>query len=500
MCQSSISPAIMPNSRRSAIIDIGSNSIRLVVYQGPARAPTQLFNEKLMVGLGASLATSGQIEPKRFRRGLAALARFQALTATMELDELRCVATAAVRDAANGQDFLSAARHLGLDVELLSGAQEAEAAGYGVIAALPQADGIAADLGGGSLELVRIKDGAIVRGQSFPLGVLRIPAMRTLHGRRFRAALGKLIGDAGWPGKDHDLPLFLVGGSWRALARFHMASAHDPVPIVSGHRIPITAVPAMARKLAHADLDAIAELPGLATARVNSMPDAAELLLALTRALRSSALIVSASGLREGLLYASLPANVRAQDPLLVAVAAEGRRSARFAPHGPDIDRWIAPLFMGDDAAGARLRLAACLLTDVAASANPDFRSERAVEMALHGQWTGIEPQERQILAQTLYTATGGPGRLFPLSGGAGLGGQLKRAMWWGLAIRLAHRLSGGAGAALAQTTLLESDGAVELRLMAGASALRGEQVEKRLRQLAAAVGLDWRITDAVPA
>lgn len=484
----------MPTSRRSGIIDIGSNSIRLVVYQGPARAPTQLFNEKLMVGLGASLATSGQIEPKRFRRALSALARFRALTATMELDELRCVATAAVRDAANGQEFLAAVRDLGIDVELLSGAQEAEAAGYGIISALPTADGIGADLGGGSLELVRIKDGEILRGQSFPLGILRIPALRAAHGRRFRAAISSVFNDAGWPGDDGNLPLFLVGGSWRSLARYHMSRGHEAVPVVSGHHIPLNAVPAMARQLAVADLSALSALPGLATARVASMPDAAELLVALTRALRSSDLIVSTSGLREGLLYSSLPAVVRAQDPLLVAVAAEGRRAARFDPHGPIIDRWIAPLFTGDDSAAARLRLAACLLTDVAASANPDFRSERAVEMALHGQWTGIYPVDRQVLAQTLYTATGGPGRLFPHSGGSGLGARLKRAIWWGSAIRLAQRLSGGASGALAQTQLVENDGAIELRFSRGAEALAGEQVAKRLRQLATTVGLEWRM------
>lgn len=487
------------DSRRSAIIDIGSNSIRLVVYQGPARAPTQLFNEKLMVGLGASLATSGRIEPKRFQRGLSALARFRALTATMELDELRCVATAAVRDAVNGQEFLTEVRGLGLDVALLSGKEEAEAAGYGIISAMPHADGIGADLGGGSLELVRVRGGEIVRGHSFPLGVLRIPALRQAKGRRFRAALIDTLEQAGWPEGDAGLPLYLVGGSWRALARYHLIKARDPVPVVSGHRIPLHAVPGLARQLAGTDLATLAALPGLATTRVASMADAAELLVGLTRGLRSSELVVSTAGLREGLLYASLPRLVRAQDPLLVAVAAEGRRAARFDPHGPEIDRWIAPLFTADGPPASRLRLAACLLTDVAASANPDFRSERAVEMALHGQWTGIYPEDRQVLAQTLYTATGGQGRLFAEAAPDGLGARLKRAMWWGHAIRLAQRLSGGAKGALLKTALRDRDGVVELGFAPGAEALRGEQVEKRLRQLAAAVGREWRIVTDQP-
>ncbi len=484
----------MDDNIRSAIIDIGSNSIRLVVYQGPARAPMQVFNEKLMVGLGASLATTGAIEAKPFRRGLAALARFQQLASTMELDSLRCVATAAVRDASNGGDFLDAAQRLGLRVELLSGEQEAAAAGHGIMSALPDADGIGADLGGGSLELVRIRGGKIVRGHSFPLGVLRIPALRLSSGRRFRAVVATMLAEAGWPADDAALPLYLVGGSWRALARYHFAHTRDPLPVVSGHRIPISIVPTMARRLVTADLMAIAALPGFASARVASIPDAAELLVALTRALKSRELIVSASGLREGLLYAALPSAVQTQDPLLIAAAAEGRRFARFAVHGAEVDQWIAPLFSGDGPAAARLRKAACLLTDVASSANPDFRSERAVEMALHGQWMGVDPADRQILAQTLYTATGGAGRLFPAAGGRGLGARLKRAMWWGLAIRLAQRLSGGAAGPLGQTRLCENGNAVELHIEAGAHALIGEQVEKRLRQLATAVSREHRV------
>ena len=478
------------DDRRAAIIDIGSNSIRLVVYAGPARAQTPVFNEKLMIGLGAGLATTGRIGGRAFRRGIAALDRFQALARAMAIEDVRCVATAAVRDASNGAEFLEAARDLGLSVTLLSGRDEARAAGFGVISAMPHADGIVADLGGGSLELVRVSHGKTAHHSSFPLGVLRLGALRARHGNRFAKAMIGLLAQSGWPGDDGGLPLYLVGGSWRALARYDMVLARDPMPVVSGHVMPVSAAARLQRRLRAVAMEDILAIDGLSSARATTMPDAAALLIALVQGLATTRLVVSTSGLREGLLYQSLPLDVQATDPLLAAAAAEGRRFARFAPHGPEIDRWIAPLFADDDVAATRLRLAACLLSDVASTANPDFRADRAVEMALHGQWLGIDLSDRQVLAQTLFTSSGGAGRPFAVRANGASVERLDRAMVWGQAIRLAQRLSGGASPPLALATLARDAETLSLTLGAGGHALRGEQVDKRLRHLADMLGL----------
>jgi exopolyphosphatase / guanosine-5'-triphosphate,3'-diphosphate pyrophosphatase len=306
--------------RRAAIIDIGSNSVRLVVYAGPSRAPSAVFNEKLMVGLGSGLATSGAIEPKPYRRAIAGLARFKALTAAMDISDLTCVATAAVRDASNGAQFLAEAQAIGLPIRMLSGREEAQAAGFGVISAIPGADGIVADLGGGSLELVRVKDGTTAHHSSFPLGVLRLAKMRAARGQGFGKAVAKIIAEAGWPNGDSGLPLYLVGGSWRALARYDMALARDPMPVVSGHVMPVDVAPRLARRLRHADPAALALIPGLSSARTGTMADASALLVPLVKQLGSSRLIVSTSGLREGLLYQSLDAPSRAQDPSIAGL------------------------------------------------------------------------------------------------------------------------------------------------------------------------------------
>lgn len=479
---------------RRAIIDIGSNSVRLVVFAGAERAPFAVFNEKLAVGLGAELATTGSIPPKRFRRALDGLARFRALTDAMELSSVRTVATAAVRDAKNGDAFLAAARDIGLDVELFSGREEARAAGLGVICAIPRADGIVADLGGGSLELVRIGGGETRHHSSFPLGVLRLPALRRDSGKSFSRTIAKLLKGAGWPAEDRNLPLYLVGGSWRALARYDMMMRRCPLPVVSGHHFPLDSVPRIARRLAATDLATLEAMKGLSTSRTDSMADAAALLVALTRTLEPSDLIVSTAGLREGLLYDAMSAPVRAQDPLLVAAEHEGRRFARFAPHGRAVDDWIAPLFGDDDAEARRLRLAAGMMAEVAFSANPDFRPERAVEIALHGPWLGIDLSDRLVLAQALHAAAGGSGRAVT-EADARHDARLVRASHWGLAVRLAERLSGGAPHVFSTTDLrLGADGTVELKLSSQARALAGEQVEKRLRQLANALGRGYRV------
>ena len=481
--------------RRAAIIDIGSNSVRLVVYAGPARAPTPVFNEKLMVGLGSGLATTGSIEPKPYRRAIAGLTRFKALAEAMGIADLRCVATAAVRDASNGAEFLADARAIGLDIALLSGRDEARASGYGVISAIPDADGIVADLGGGSLELVRVKDGKTAHHSSFPLGVLRIGALRQAHGAKFIKHIVKLLQAAGWPGEDKGLPLYMVGGSWRALARYDMILARDPMPVVSGHKMPVEVVPRLARRLKTANLPALSKIDGLASARVATLPDAAALLVPLVRQLQSSRLVVSTSGLREGLLFESLSEAVQRHDPLIAAAEAEGRRFARFDPHGRAIDRWIASLFDRDDAAAARLRLACCLLSDVASTANPDFRAERAAEMALHGQWWGIDLEDRLVMAQTLFTSSGGQGHPFALPLDPTVQQRLVRASHWGLAIRLAQRLSGGSEPPFVVSRLTNDETHLRLTLVGQGARLAGEQVEKRLKPLAEALGLKPQLT-----
>jgi exopolyphosphatase/guanosine-5'-triphosphate,3'-diphosphate pyrophosphatase len=483
-------PALARDARQ-AIIDIGSNSIRLVVYGGPPRIPATLFNEKVMAGLGRSLDATGAIPAASIDTALRALARFRRLAEVMGIEQVRTVATAAVRDASNGGELLSRAAGLGLDVELLSGEQEAEAAALGVLSAIPDADGIVGDLGGGSLELTRIAGGQVLDRASFPLGVLRIAALKNARG-----ALEKLVAEqlarAPWLKQARGLPFYLVGGSWRALARVDMALSAYPLPIVHQYVMAPSSAPRLARTVAESDREQLRLVPSLTGSRVATLGEASALLAVLVRELQSKSLIVSAYGLREGLMFGALPERVRREDPLIAACREEAEVQGRFPEHGALLDRWIAPLFPKNT--DARIRLAACLLGDTGWRANPEFRAERAFETGAHGNWVGIDARGRVLLGQALFTAFGGgAGALGPLSSLAGEN-EVRRAVRWGLAIRLGQRLSGGVAAPLKRSRLQINGRALTLCLPPEDRSLYGDAVEKRFRQLAAAMELEPRV------
>lgn len=477
----------VPAKARVAIIDIGSNSVRLVVYDGAARLPAVLFNEKVMAGLGRSLSETGAIDKSGLARARAALARFAALAREMQVSELRTVATAAVRDASNGGELIRAAEALGLEVELLSGQEEAMAAGMGVLSGIPEADGVVGDLGGGSLELVRVVAGTVTDRVSFPLGVLRLGVIRAEGKGALDRRVAKLFADSGWSGRGKGLPFYLVGGSWRALARLDMHRTGYPLPVVHQYPIALDRVGDLQRVLAEIPKTELKAIPDISSARIPTLPDATALLLSVLRHLGSSGSVVSAYGLREGLLYQRLTPAQRLEDPLIAAARDEGERSGRFPEHGDLLDTWIAPLF--DDAPElARLRHAACLLADVGWRANPEFRAERGMEIALHGNWVAIDAAGRAILAQALYTALGGglgtPEALARLADAE----SLARARLWGLAIRLGQRLSGGVAAPLKRSRVA-LEATLTLTLDQKDEALYGEAVEKRHKALAAMFG-----------
>jgi exopolyphosphatase / guanosine-5'-triphosphate,3'-diphosphate pyrophosphatase len=480
--------AVAPAKTRLAIIDIGSNSVRLVVYEGAARLPAVLFNEKVMAGLGRSLSDTGAIDSAGLARARSALARFASLAREMQVSEIRTVATAAVRDASNGGELIRAAEALGLKVELLSGVEEATASGMGVLSGIPDADGVVGDLGGGSLELVRVVAGTVTDRVSFPLGVLRLGAIRAQGKDALDRRVAKLIADSGWSGRGKGLPFYLVGGSWRALARLDMHRTGYLLPVVHQYPIALERVGELQQILTEIPRAELKAIPDISGARIPTLGDATALLLSVLKQLGSSGSVVSAYGLREGLLYQRLTPEQRLEDPLIAAARDEGERSGRFPEHGDLLDRWIAPLF--DDAPElARLRHAACLLADVGWRANPEFRAERGMEIALHGNWVAIDSAGRAVLAQALYTALGGglgcPEPLELLADDE----SLAHARLWGLAIRLGQRLSGGVAAPLKRSHLALEDGTLALSLEHRDEALYGEAVEKRHKALAAAFG-----------
>lgn len=494
--QSKSAEAEILRATAKAVIDIGSNSVRLVIYGGPARAPLVIFNEKVMAGLGKDIATTGKLAKDARLAALAAVERFLIVARAAGVESPLVVATAAVRDASNGAEFVTAIDALGTQTRILSGGEEGEMAGMGVLSGIPDADGIAADLGGGSLELVNVDDGQVSDPISFPLGVLRVPEMRKEGRRTFRRKVNRMIDASGWAAGGEGRALYLVGGSFRALARIDMLLEAPVLGAVHQYEITPDRIDVLEEMIAGLKTEKSLPMPDIPLARREHLPAAATLLSVLVSRFKPSRIVISSTGLREGLLYDGLSPDQRTLDPLIEATRFEGALEGRFPDHGEMLDTWIAPLF-DDPAEMARLRLAAAHLADVGWRANPDFRADRAVETALHGNWIGIDARGRALVSHALNACFAGGAELTANLYTLAATRDFDRAHRWGSALRLAQRLSGGNGELLRLTRLEVAEGKLVLALPADKSGLYGDVVRRRHKQLAQVMSLESIVTTA---
>jgi exopolyphosphatase / guanosine-5'-triphosphate,3'-diphosphate pyrophosphatase len=289
----------MLKSARHAIVDIGSNSIRLVVFSGSKRSPTVLYDDKVVAGLGRGVVARGAMDRRGMSLALSALKRFAALIRLVDPGSLQVVATAAVRDAANGAQFLEQVRALGLPVRLLSGEDEARASAWGVVASHPGAHGLVADLGGGSLELARIEADKVFECASFPLGIMPIEAIRAGGRGQLRGALNAYAAPLGWLEAVRGDQLFLVGGAWRALDKARVQ--------LFGGELGVAFAAADARQLKTAMRELgprrLAAIPGVSSSRALQLGHASAMLWALVAEIGPREVVVSNAGLREGLLF-----------------------------------------------------------------------------------------------------------------------------------------------------------------------------------------------------
>ncbi|MES2492392.1 MAG: exopolyphosphatase [Pseudomonadota bacterium] len=471
-----------------AIIDIGSNTVRLVIYGGPPRAPVVLHNEKVSARLGRGVAESGRLAEKPVRAALSALRRYRMLLDLKGITRVDVVATAAIRDAADGGAFLGRVEEIGLVPRLLSGEEEAAASAMGVVGAFPGASGVVADLGGGSLELVHIDAGTSRHGVSLPLGTLRLPPLRAAGDAVFMRHVGRVLEAQDWAAA-HSPTLYLVGGSFRSFARYAMQEGEWPSDDPHGFVIPANAAARVAGALARKNASTLLPIPRLGAARLAALPDAAALLLAVIRTLKPAELVFSSWGLREGLLYSSLAPAVRRQDPLLAGVTAfVGHRGG-----APDVAErmagWTAPAAIGGASADAeRLRLAAAMLALAAASVEPNLRSDLSVVWAMRKRWIGISNRERAMLAASLM-ANAGRVDVPTLWRQFASAEDLHEAQAWGLAARLCRRLSCAAMPSLANSALLVTEAAVTLVVRKPFDVLVNEGVERDFKALAAHLG-----------
>lgn len=446
------------------IVDIGSNSIRLCVYDGAARVPVPLFNEKAVCALGLGLGKTGRLNPEGVEQAVAAVGRFVALSRAMEVERLDILATAAVRDAADGADFVAELeRRFAVEVKVLSGGQEAKAAAMGVLCGTPDADGIVADLGGGSLELVTVQDGHFGEHVTMPLGVLRLAEASGDDRAKADDLIAKHLRQVDFLEQGRGRALYAVGGAWRAIARICIAQTHHPLTVLDNFSIDPKEALRIIDLVAGQSKKSLEKVPGVSKKRVPNLPLAAQLLDRVIRATNPSKLVFSIYGMREGQFYRRLPERLRVQDPLLSVCRQLALMNSRFPEHGDELMAWMAPLFPGETAHDARLRHAACLVSDIFWNEHPDYRAEQAFHRLLRLPFMGVPHRDRAAIAYTVYQRYQGDDDTPHAQMAIGLldDADLKRCRVTGVALRLAHTLSGGAPNLLKQTRLLFDGGDV---------------------------------------
>lgn len=473
------------------VVDIGSNSIRLVVYDGLWRVPFPIFNEKVLCGLGRDLDASGRLAPAAVEAALINLDRFARLAAAIGVRGLQAVATAAVREADDGAAFVTALRRrCGLEVRVLSGEEEARLSALGVRSAFPGATGLVGDLGGGSLELVAMSRGAQGAHATLPLGPVRLAAAVAASRPALTALVDRQLAALAWLGELEGGDLFAVGGAWRALARAHMDACNYPVHVIHSYVIPGDQAVAFANMVAKSTPRALAAYPSVPGRRRQALPTAALVLGRLLRVARPGRLVFSAYGLREGCMFDRLPRRRRDRDPLLeaarrIAVMEGGPATGESVMH-----RWIAPLFPDLPEAERRLRHAACLLGGIGWHEHPDYRAEHAFLRILRLPIVGLDHPGRAFIA---FSVAARHGRVLDSPFTADVARllsseELERTRRIGLAMRLGYSLSAGVREALTETSLRRDGGGITLFLSGDAIPL-GEVAARRFKALAKAFG-----------
>ncbi len=481
---------------RFGIIDIGSNSVRLVIYEGAKRNPVPIFNEKVMAGLGAELSETGRLDPRGIERAIRALKRFSALLVQLDVEQTAMVATAAVRDAEDGRAFAAEVEAAtGLRLRVLSGKEEAQYAALGVLSGIPAADGITGDLGGGSLELVDLKDGKMGKGETLPLGPLRLLGSG-LSQKELVKEVDKALDRVEWLGSGEGRTLYAVGGVWRNLARIHMAQHDYPVRVLHEYQMPASEAADLAKLIERLGPKSLAKIPDVSSRRVGALPVGAMVLSRLIAATKVKKVEVSAYGLREGVLFDQLSEADQSRDPLLVGASDLAKRLVRFPDHRHELADWIAPLFgpegLGETGSQKRLRLAACTLADIGWYVHPDYRAMHAFEQTLLAPLAGVSHSERVFLARVGFHRHEGSGEPAAVAALSGLLAEEEhhRARVTGLALRVAFTLCAASIGVLPYTRLVPTKDALTLNVQRSHQAFCGEVVEKRLGALARALDL----------
>jgi exopolyphosphatase/guanosine-5'-triphosphate,3'-diphosphate pyrophosphatase len=481
-----------------AVIDIGSNSVRLVVYEKMARSLTTLFNEKTLCGLGREVQTTGLLAPDAVAKALTSLRRFRALCRVMKVGRVHAIATAACRDATNGADFIARAERIcGVKIEILSGPREAKLSALGVISGIHKPDGIVGDLGGGSLELIDVRGNRVLGGVTLPLGSLALQDLSHKSLKRAERIVRSELTGVAQLKSGRGRVFYAVGGTWRALARIHIIQSEYPLRVMHGYSIPAQDALDFAQRLRRLVVaNMLANIEVVADARRPLLAYAALVLEYIIRVARPKTIVFSTFGVREGLLYAKLPQAERHEDGLICAAQALNELLSRSARHAQELIEWTDRLVrvakLRETEEDRRLRHAACLLSDIGWRVHPDHRGEETLSLITNGNFGSISHQGRAFVALSVFFRYAGLSEenqppvivqeLVPPA-------MLERARVLGAAFRVAHLISAARPGVLPATHFRSNGRKLMLVFEHRLVDLVADRVGSRFRQLARLLG-----------
>jgi exopolyphosphatase / guanosine-5'-triphosphate,3'-diphosphate pyrophosphatase len=489
-----------PRKRQSsvAVIDIGSNSVRLVVYESMTRSLVTLFNEKTLCGLGREVQTTGLLAPDAVAKALTSLRRFRALCRVMKVGRVYAIATAACRDASNGPDFIAKAERIcGVKIEILSGPREAKLSALGVISGIHKPDGIVGDLGGGSLELVDVQGNRVRRGVTLPLGSLALQDLSHKSLKRAERIVRNELSDVAQLKAGRGRTFYAVGGTWRALARIHIVQSNYPLRVMHGYSIPAPDALDFARRLRRlAAANMLANIEIVADARRPLLTYAALVLEYIIRVAKPKTIVFSTFGVREGLLYSMLPEAERSKDGFICAAQTLNELLSRSARHAEELidwtDRLVRVVKLRETEEDRRLRHAACLLSDIGWRVHPDHRGEETLSLITNGNFTAVSHQGRVFVALSVfYRYAGLSEQNEPPAVIRGLlpPAMVERARVLGAAFRVAHLVSAARPGVLPATHFRSRGRKLMLVFEHRLVDLVADRVGSRFKQLAKLVG-----------
>ncbi len=477
-----------------AVVDIGSNSVRLVAYEGLTRAPTPVFNEKVLCGLGRGVAKTGLLPEDGVNEALRALARFRALLDLMGISNVQVLATAAARDAKNGRAFIAEAeQRIGTHIDLISGQREARLSAMGVMAGFHKPDGIVGDLGGGSLELIDLDGSKLGKGTSVQLGGIALQDASGGSLRKAEKIVRKALEDVKLEGKRRNF--YAVGGTWRALSRLHMRQIGYPLNVMHGYALPSREAIDFCRMAQRVAPETLLAIDSVSSARRPLLAFGALVLEHVLKESECANIVFSVMGVREGLLYEMLEDVDRKRDPLIAAAAELNLLRSRSPRHGEELAGWADALMAssGLDETGEdrRLRAAACLVADIGWRAHPDYRGEQSLNIIANAAFVGVDHPGRAFVALSVFYRHVGlsDDELSPRVREIASSRLLERARILGAAMRVAYIVSAAMPGVLPRAPLLVEGNRLILTLPGDLAALNCDRIANRLKQLARLLG-----------